>query len=410
MQAGTYDAAARALRWLFFSTGLPVGMLIPRLAEIKFGIGADNASYGTAIAIGGAGAFFGSYLGGRATHAWGSRRVARLAIIAILAANISHALVPSVLWLAAIAFLSGLVFSTNTIAINSQAVLVEQGLGRSYVPRAHAFWSLGTMAGALISSLIAPHTTPLQALCLGAVIGGATYLSFSGSLLSTEHEDRAGDDPSQLPRHERIPPGALRFLIAIAIAQTLAVVAEMSVGDWSSVLLKQEFHVAVGPNGYGFTAFGVVQLITRLASTRLIDRYGLQRTIRLLGLTGTAGYLLSLWAATTSADVSSARALIFGCTAYAFLGIAVGAMPSAFTTATGAIPGLPTARALTITGLVLALGGMTCRIAMANLAEVIPLTTVLMGLGILVLISVSMTWVLIPERAAEHAIQREEQP
>ena len=406
---GPYETAGRALRWLFFATGLPVGMLIPRLAEIKAGLGADNASYGTAIAIGGAGAFLGSWLGGRATHAWGSKAVAQWAIGLILLANIANALAPSVLWLAAIAFMGGASFSFNNIAVNSQAVLVEQGLGRSYVPRAHAFWSLGTMLAALVSSLIAPFTTPLQALCFGAVVSLGLYASASGRLLTTEHEDRPEDDASQLARGERIPRGAFLFLAALAVAQTLGLVAEMSVGDWSSVLLKQEFGVPVGPNGYGFTAFMTVQLLTRFIAPRFIDRFGMAVTVRTLGLVGTSGYLLALAAASTVASGSYTRALVLSCLAYASLGLAVGTMPSAFTTAAGAIPGLPAARALTSVGLMVAATSMLGRITIANVAELVPLTSVLLGIGGSVLIAVSMTFVLVPERAERHAIQREEQ-
>ena len=407
---GPYEVAGRALRWLFFAIGLPVGMLIPRLAEIKYGLGADNASYGTAIAIGGVGSFLGSWLGGKATHRWGSRRVARSGIVLILIANVSNALAPTVLALAGIALLSGLSFSINNIAVNSQAVLIEQGLGRSYVPRAHAFWSLGTMSAGLVSSLIAPHTTPLQALCIGVLVSGAIYQSASGRLLTTEHEDRPEDDESQLGRHEPIPRGALRFLAILALAQTIGLVAEMSVGDWSSVLLKQEFGIAVGPNGYGFTTFMLVQLVVRLLATKLIDRFGMQAAIRACGLAGTIGYLASLGTAISTAQDGSTHTLVLSCLSYAFLGLAVGPMPSAFTSAAGAIPGLPSARALTITGLVVAAAGMIGRVAIANLAELIPLTSVLLGMGLLVLVTVSMTFVLVPERAAQHAIQREEQP
>lgn len=403
---GPFETAGRALRWLFFATGLPIGMLIPRLAEIKYGLGADNASYGTAIAIGGAGAFVGSWLGGRATHRWGSRTVARYAILLIVTANIANALAPSVLWLAGIAFMGGCSYSFNNIAINSQAVLVEQGLGRSYIPRAHAFWSLGTMLAALVSSLIAPHTTPLQALCIGAVVSLVLYHSASARLLDTEHEDRPEDDATQLARHARIPRGAMLFLATIAIAQTFALLAEMSVGDWSSVLLKQEFGIAVGPNGYAFTVFMLVQLVTRFFATRCIDRYGIQATIRSFGLVGTTGYLIGLGVATATAEDGSLHTLVFSCLGYAFLGLAVGPMPSAFTTASGAIPGLPTARALTIVGLMVSAASMVGRISIANIAEFIPLTAVLLGMGVLVLATVSMSAVLLPDKAERHAIQQ----
>jgi hypothetical protein len=401
-----FDVAARSLRWVFFCTGVPIGMLVPRLAEIKAGLGTGNAAYGTAIAIGGLGALFGNVLGGRLTHSLGSKRVAQNFVIFILLANVANALAPSVEWLAFVAFMGGFTFSTNNIALNSQAVLIEQGLGHSYVPRAHAFWSLGTMSAALTSSLLAPHLTPVQSLTLGATLSFIIYQWAARGLLTTEHEDRPGDDPAQLPRHESIPKGALRFLALLAIAQTLGLIAEISVGDWSSVLLHQDFHIAVGPNGYGFTAFMILQLSTRLYATRWIDRFGLQQTVRTLGTVGTAGYLICLVGAAASANGSSAVTLILSCTAYAFLGIAVAPMPSAFTSAAGSIPGLPSARALTVTGMIVAVLGMVGRIAFANLAQLAPLALALTFMGVLVLITVSMTFVLLPERAAQHAIER----
>lgn len=404
-----FERSARALRWIFFATGIPVGSLVPRLAEIKSALGADNAAYGTAIAIGGAGSMLGSWLGGRVTHRFGSRAVARLGIVLILLTNVMNALAPSVTALAAVAFAYGFSFSTNNIAVGSQAVLTEQGLGRSFLPRLHAYWSLGTMTSSLIASLLAPHTTPLQGLLLGAVVSFGLYEWAARGLLSTEHEDRPGDDPSQLPRHERIPRGAMRFLVIVAIAQTLGLVAEISAGDWSSVLLHQNFHVAVGPNGYGFTAFMLFQMTARWLAVRFIDAHGLQATVRGFGLLGTVGYLACLGAAAAVAPGSSTAALIASCGAYAFLGIAVGAMPAAFTTAAGAIPGLPSARALSASGMVVALASMTGRISLANVAQVIPLPMALAFMGLFIIVSTSMTFVLQPERAEQHAIRREEQ-
>ena len=404
-----FPSAARSIRWVFFAMGVPIGTLAPRLAEIKAKLGADNAAYGTAIAIGGAGSMLGSWLGGRLTHRLGSQTVAQLGILLVVVASVANAIAPSIELLALVSFASGFSYSVTNVAVNSQAVLTEQGLGRSFIPRAHAFWSLGTMTSSLISSLLAPHISPLAALAIGAATALSLFQWAARGLLGTVHEDRPVDDPTQLPRHAPIPRGALRFLVVLAIAQTLGLIAEMSVGDWSSVLLHQNFLVAVGPNGYGFTAFMLVQLLTRLAATRLIDRRGLQHTIRTLGLIGTAGYVVAIAAADVLSAHHAAGVLVLSCIAYAFMGVAVGSMPAAFTTAAGAIPGLPSARALTVTGIVVAVSAMTGRITLALVAQVVPLPIALGCMGALVLAAVSMASVLQPHRAEQHAIRREEQ-
>jgi MFS family permease len=388
--------------------GMPVGTLVPRLAEIKLHVGADNAAYGSAIALGGAGAFLGTYLGSRLTHTFGSKPVTRYGIILITCTSVANALVPSVAWLAVVGFAGGITYSSTNLATNSQAVLVEQGLGRSFVPRAHASWSMGTMSAALASSLAAPYVTPLHALLLSGAISTTLQLIAGRNLLSAQFEDRPHDDPTQLPRTERIPRGALRLLLLIGMAQVLGFLAEVSAGDWSSVLLHQDFHVAVGPNGYAFTSFMLMQLLSRLLAARVIDRLGLPQAIRAFGVVGTIGYLAFLMAASQAHTSSTTVALAFSCAAYAFLGVAVGPMPSAFTTAAGRIPGLPSARALMITGFMTSSFGLIGRVALAHVAQAIPLTAALSGMAGLIAIAVSMTYVLHPDHATKHAIVRQE--
>jgi MFS family permease len=203
-----------------------------------------------------------------------------------------------------------------------------------------------------------------------------------------------------------MPRGTLVFLATLAFAQTLALIAEFSVSDWGSVLLHQEFHIAVGPNGYAYTAFMLVQLATRLYAPGLIDRLGLQVAIRAFGIVGTIGYVTCLLGAGFASDRSQVATLVLSCLAYAFLGAAVGPMPSAFTTAAGSIPGLPSARALAVTGLIISVGGMIGRVAFAQVAQVVTLSLALTLMGVLVLITVAMTFVLVPARAEQHAIRR----
>ena len=57
--------------------GLPIGVLVPRLAEIKLNLGADAGSYGSAIAVGALGALAGNYVGSHLVHHFGSRAVVR---------------------------------------------------------------------------------------------------------------------------------------------------------------------------------------------------------------------------------------------------------------------------------------------------------------------------------------------
>lgn len=402
-----YESAAKAVRWGFFFMGVPIGMLVPRLAEIKSGIAASDAIYGTAIAMSGFGAIVGNAIGARLVHRHGSKPIVRFGISLILAGNVANALAPSAWWLAVVALCNGLSYSVQNVAINSQGALVEQGLGRSFMPRAHAFWSIGTMSAALISSLLAPYITPVIALSIGATVSLIGFYALTSGLLPTHLDDRPHNDASQLQQHERIPRGARRFLVVIAAGNSLALLAEISAGDWSSVLLREDFGIAIGPNGYAFTAFMVMQMLGRYFSPNLVDRFSLAVVVRTTGWVGAAGFIIFLTAATQVSTTNATAALILSCVAYAFLGFGISVMAPAWVTATGSIPGLPSARAIALVGMMVSLGALIGRVTLANVSGLVALPVVLGSMGLALAIAASLSHVLIPERAQRHAIVKE---
>lgn len=400
-----YESARRAVQWGFFFMGVPIGVLVPRLAEIKSGIDASDSVYGTAIAVSGIGAIVGNALGARLVHRYGSKPIVRFGITLILAGNVANALAPSAWWLAFVALCNGFSYSVQNVGINSQGALVEQGLGRSFMPRAHAYWSIGTMSAALVSSLLAPHISPFTALSIGASISLFGFYALTNGLLPTHLDDRPHNDASQLQQHERIPRGAMRFLIVIAVGNTLALTTEISAGDWSSVLLREDFGIAVGPNGYAFTAFMVMQMLGRYFSPAVVDRYSLAKVVRTSALIGSAGFMVFLFFA-ARAD-SASHALVLSCIAYAFLGLGISVMAPAWVTATGSIPGLPSARAIALVGMMVALGSLIGRVTLANVSGLVALPIALGSMGIALAIAASLTHVLVPERAKRHAIGKE---
>jgi hypothetical protein len=306
--------------------------------------------------------------------------------------------------LSAVSVLGGFSYSLCFIAMNSQGVLVEQRLGRSFLPKMHAFWSLGTVVTALGSSLAAPYCSPLTALlvCDAAVM--VAWIVNSRRLLPEQFDERPHSDPTQLPKSERIPTAAMRFLLVIAVAQWLSLQAEISVADWSSVLLKEDFHVPVGPNGYGYASFVVLQLATRLAAPGWIDKYGLNRVVYVLGWIGSVGYLAALGMATRASDPTTA--LVYTCIAFAFISIGCAAMPPAQASAAGAIPGLPSSRALMVVGVSSAVLSVPGRIGLAYLAQAVTLPVALSLMGVFLIGATLMSSALHPDRARSHAIVR----
>lgn len=404
--AGVYVAAQRAVLGNFFFFGVPIGMLIPRLAEIKEQVGADDLGFGSAIALGGLGGFLGNYLGAKFVHHNGSKPVAKFALLSLLVSNVANALAPNVSALALVAFFSGFSYAMANISINSQGVIIEQAIGRSFLPKGHAYWSIGAMTFGFISSFLAPYISPLTALLIAFTISFFGFLYFTKDLLPIEFDDRPHDDPSQLPSKEKIPISTFRFLIFIAAGQWLGTVAEFATGDWSAVLLHESFAISIGPNGYGYATFMLVLLVTRLTGPRLIDRFGLKEVVRTQGFIGGIGLIVFLQIANQTHTSNSTLTLIFACLAFGFTGLGVANMPAAFYSAAGRIPGLPSARALMVAGLITSVLSIGGRIGIASVSQNVGLVFALTATGFALLGAAVLSYVLDPARANAHAINR----
>ena len=398
-------ASSSVIRSLFI-LGIPVGFISPRFAEIKAGISASSSAFGTAFAFGALGALIGNNLGARAVHRYGTRTVIRVTFYFALLQNVLTALVPNVELLALNSVFGGLAYSMCFVGMNSQGVLVEQHLRRSFMPKAHSFFSMATVFGAFISSLIAPYVSVLHTLLVVDLICALAWHSITKYLLPPHYDDRPHDDPTQLQSAEKLPTRVRRFLILVALGQSLALWAEISVGDWSSVLLREDFKIAVGPNGYAFTTFAIVQLITRYVAPRFVDKHGLDVIIRWWGIVGSIGYMVFLVAAKISAQSQTSLTLFFSCVAYGFLSFGLAVMAPAFSTAAGGIPGLPSARALMIVGMIAALIGLVGRIAFSYFAQATSISFALIFIGVLALTAALFSPLLHPKRVKDHAITR----
>ena len=386
--------------------GLPFGVLMPRLAEIKRAVGANAASFGSALALMSIGTLVGTWLASRLIHSFGSREAARALFVFVVLANAANGYIHSIAWFGFVTICAGAANTAVMMAMNSQSVLIEQHLARSFLPKVLASWSVGTFSGSVVSALVAPYVTPAAALTFTAALTMFVFMFSVHWLLPSRLDDRPHDDPTQLPRHERIPVNIRNFLILIAVAQSLGLIAEMSVGDWGSVLLREHFGVAVGPNGYGFAVFMFSMIIIRLNAARWIDRFGLERVIRIAALVGATGFAAMLTVANVFTVGSPTQSLLAMCLGYVFLCIGVGAMPAAFISAAGAIRGLPSARAIALTTAVVAVGNMVLRAAFGALAELVSLEHALYAIPVLVIAAGLMATLLRADKVDDYAIDR----
>ena len=144
-----------AVSTIFFCLGIAFGTWAARLAEIKDHIHASNGALGLTLSAVTVGSLLSMPSSAGAIARFGSRRMTMVGTAGMIAILPLLALVHTPLELAGLLFCYGVTIAWMDVSMNTQAVLVEKQAGRSLMSGFHAWFSVGGLAGAGISALVA---------------------------------------------------------------------------------------------------------------------------------------------------------------------------------------------------------------------------------------------------------------
>jgi predicted MFS family arabinose efflux permease len=184
--------------------------------------------------------------------------------------------------------LLGLANSLEDVAMNVEAAAVERRLARTLMPRFHAAFSLGTVAGAGLSTATAalgiPVTTQLYA--TAAVTAAVMLVTVRGYLPAPAR------DSEQHPRGRvrdawREPRTILLGVILLGFGFTEGVA-----NDWLAIALVDGYRTTETMGAIGMGFFVVAMTISRLFGGFAVERWGRVAALRTTGVTAFAGLAL----------------------------------------------------------------------------------------------------------------------
>ena len=270
----------------FFANGAVVGGLAPHIPGRAYGLHLDTGQLGTALLAAGIGAVCGMPVANALVSRFGSGRATMIAGPMFVVMFSAVILAPTPAIFGACLFVFGLCGSTMDVAMNSQAIAVEQRLGERNMSRFHGTFSAGGAAGSAVSSaLLARHVRDSYAAVL---LSGALLLLSICCLRWMLPQIDAHHRGETKRAHLR---GALLLLGVLALA---AMVSEGAVGDWSALFLRMERHVREGFAGYGYTAFAIAMLVGRFSGDRMTRYVSEGRALRAGGAIAALGYIAVL--------------------------------------------------------------------------------------------------------------------
>ena len=180
------------------------------------------------------------------------------------------------------------------VAMNVQGAAVERGLGHAIMPKFHAGWSLGTVAGAGAGAAMVALGVPVTAhlLAVAVAVAIAVPACTRGFLpLGPARPGRSGD-PGRVPMRGQLRAWTERRTLLIGLFVLCMAFSEGTGNDWLSLSVIDGYHIAAFVADLVFAAFLAAMTAGRWFGPRLIDRYGRVVTLRASAATALAVLLL----------------------------------------------------------------------------------------------------------------------
>jgi len=153
--------AALATALVFAVNGFLLGSWVSRLPATRDRLGASAAELGLVLLTPGFGSLLSMPFSGRWCRRFGSRVVIATTTVTASLALVALAVVPTLVALGLALFVWGSFYGSWDVAMNVHGSAVEQRAGREWMPRYHACWSVGGIAGAACGALAAQVGMPL---------------------------------------------------------------------------------------------------------------------------------------------------------------------------------------------------------------------------------------------------------
>jgi MFS family permease len=302
---------ARATAVAFIGSGFAFASWASRIPQVRTHLSLSAAELGLVLLAIAAGSVIAMPLSGHVVGRYGSRRTTAAMAALLAAALVAVALgyrvgvVPLLPGLFVLGFANG----AWDVAMNVQAAVVEQRLGRAVMSRFHAGYSVGTVGGALVGAAMVALQVPVTAHLVGVavVVAASVPWAVQGYLPDGQEPQRgAGGGPGPRPLAAW---GELRTVL-IGLCVLAFAFAEGTANDWIGVALIDGYRTPAAVGTLGLATFLAAMTAARWFGPPLLDRFGRVPVVRVLAVVNVAGLLLFVFGGVPAA--AFAGALLWG--------------------------------------------------------------------------------------------------
>jgi predicted MFS family arabinose efflux permease len=362
------STARRATLLIFLVCGIGLSSWAPMVPFAKIRLGLNDADLGIVLLSLGAGAILTMPVTGFLINRYGSRTIALISALVIASLLPLLLLANSPYQLAAALFIFGAGIGSIDVAMNAQAVVVQERHGSHIMSSFHGMFSVGGLIGSIgLGFLIKAGLSPtVAAVSISALL---VVITVTQSKYLLPHSEEAKMDSTNfvLPKGPVLLLGIMCFILFLA---------EGSLLDWSAVFLQFSRDFDPSLSGVGYAAFSVAMAVMRLTGDGLIHRLGSAKVVLYGTLLAGSGFLIAVL-------IPSAIAALFG---FVLVGLGAANVVPVFFTAAGRIPNVPPSIALSAVTILGYSGQLAGPALIGIIAEVTSLSVALGLVGVLLFV------------------------
>jgi MFS family permease len=277
-----------AVKVAFFINGFIFANWVSRLPRIQEHYHADNGTIGLVLLALSCGAVLAMPFTGWIIIKNGSRKITLFSLIMYCALVPLIPLLPHLAGLAILYFIIGTVTGMLDVAMNAQAVMVEQQYKKPIMTSFHALFSIGMALGAWCGALFADleislsyHFTIVVGLSLLATLWASRNL-----IQDSPHPSAQHDGPLfQLPNASLISVGIIAFC---------CMMGEGAMSEWSVNYMENITLASKSLAPISLSAFATAMTIGRIFGDRIRMKLGDKNLIILGGIIATIGLSMAL--------------------------------------------------------------------------------------------------------------------
>jgi MFS family permease len=302
--AGPADATVRnaknAVYVVFISFGFASAAWAAQIPQVRSALQVSPGVLGLILLCSAIGPAVAIPLTGLAIHRFGEALVVAVsgviaaAGLVVVAVGYRHGIAPA----AAGLFIYGFGSGSGDVAMNVHGTVVERALGRAILPRFHAGWSIGTVAGAGVGTIMVAWHVPVTADLLGTgVVVGLTIVVATRSFMTLAPEPAPAASASagpSVPAAARSPLAAwteLRTLLIGLFVLCMTVIEGIG-NSWLSLGVISGYHATAVLGTATLAVFLAAMTAGRWFGPGAIDRHGRVRVLQAGAAIALAGLLL----------------------------------------------------------------------------------------------------------------------